>query len=104
MIVQEIKRLKPELIIALGGGCVMDYAKSANVLAFGNKSFNINKKYSSNFCNLLCIPTTAGTGAEITPSAVLYIKKKKTNIEGPAVKPNFFISNQALLGTTMITL
>ena len=90
LIVQKIKKIKPELIVALGGGCVMDYAKSANVLAHGNKSLNVNKKYSSNFCKLLCIPTTAGTGAEITPFAVLYIKKKKTNIEGSAVKPNFF--------------
>ncbi len=90
LIIQKIKKIKPDLIIAIGGGCVMDYAKSANVLALEKKSINLNKKYSSRYCNLICIPTTAGTGAEVTPFAVLYINKKKTNVEGNAVKPNFF--------------
>ena len=66
----------------------MDYAKSANVLAAGN-TLNIKQKFDKRLTSLLCIPTTAGTGAEITPSAVLYVNKK-TNVEGPAVKPNFF--------------
>ena len=89
IIVKKIKKINPTLIIAIGGGCVMDYAKSANVLAADN-TLNIKQKFDKRLTSLLCIPTTAGTGAEITPSAVLYVNKKKTNVEGPAVKPNFF--------------
>ena len=88
-IVKKIKKINPTLIVAIGGGGVMDYAKSANVLA-AEKNFIIKKKFFKRLTTLLCIPTTAGTGAEITPSAVIYVNQKKTNIEGPAVKSNFF--------------
>lgn len=90
-IVSKINKFTPNLIIAIGGGCVMDYAKSANVLAFENKSnVELDKKFNNKFCRLICIPTTAGTGAETTPSAVLYVNNKKTNISGPAVKPDYY--------------
>ena len=86
-----IRKILPDLIIAIGGGCVMDYAKSANVMAKEDrKKINLNKIFKKRLCDLLCIPTTAGTGAEITPGAVLYVNNIKTNINGPAVKPNYF--------------
>ena len=80
-IISNISKFSPTLIIAIGGGCVMDYAKSANVLALENKTnIKLDKKFNYKFCELICIPTTAGTGAETTPSAVLYVNNKKTNI------------------------
>jgi alcohol dehydrogenase len=89
IIVKRIKKLKPSLIIAIGGGCAMDYAKSANVLAL-EKTMNFKKKFNEKFCQLLCIPTTAGTGSETTPFSVLYVNNKKTSVTGPALKANFF--------------
>ena len=41
-------------------------------------------------CKLLAIPTTAGSGAEVTPSAVIYYKNKKYSLEGPEILPDHY--------------
>jgi alcohol dehydrogenase class IV len=97
--ITDLKRLinivlkhKIELIIAIGGGGVLDLAKSANVLTHET---NLEKKIilgiykaSTRFCDLIAIPTTAGSGAEVTTNAVIYIKNNKFSIEDKSVKPN----------------
>ena len=78
-IVKLIKKTKPELIIAAGGGAVIDLAKvSNNLYRVKNRKKIILKslKCNKNFCNLIAIPTTAGSGAEATSNAVIYINKK----------------------------
>ena len=96
-IMTRIKKFSPDLIIAAGGGSVLDYAKIARVLQFEE---NLDKKISNSIYNLkeskaklLAIPTTAGSGAEVTSSAVIYINKIKYSIEGRFIKPNFFFFN-----------
>ena len=76
-----LRKIQPDLIIAIGGGSVIDYAKISNVLTFTNNlkkkiinsSFGKIKKYTK----LLAIPTTAGSGAEVTSNAVIYVNKIK---------------------------
>lgn len=75
---------KIELIIAVGGGGVLDLAKSANVLTYEKNlekkiTFG-NYKATKRFCDLIAIPTTAGSGAEVTTNSVIYIKKNKFSI------------------------
>lgn len=92
-IIHEINKFKPDLIIAIGGGAVLDYAKSANVIYSSenikariiNSSVKIKKK-----CKLLAIPTTAGSGAEVTSGAVIYVGKNKYSIEDKLLKPDYF--------------
>lgn len=94
LLINSIKKIKPDLIIALGGGCVLDYAKVANVFLDDenierniiNSNFNFKKKSAP----LIAIPTTAGSGAEVTPFAVMYIKKLKYSVEHKLVKPDYF--------------
>ena len=89
-----IKKNSPDLIIAVGGGSVLDYAKIANVLTDSNNlhqeiinsSYTVKKKYSK----LVAIPTTAGSGAEVTSNAVIYIDKIKYSVEGDELRPDFF--------------
>ena len=38
---------------------------------------------------LLAIPTTAGSGAEVTANAVIYVNNVKYSIEGELIKPDF---------------
>jgi len=93
-IIDEIKKFTPDLIIAVGGGSVLDYAKIANVLTDNknldeeiiNSSYKIKKK----FAKLVAIPTTAGSGAEVTSNAVIYIDQIKYSVEGQELRPDYF--------------
>ena len=95
-IIKLIKRYSPDLILAIGGGSVLDYAKIANVL-FNSRDL-IEEIYSSTyeikkkFAKLAAIPTTAGSGAEVTSNAVIYINKVKYSVEGDNLRPDFFFS------------
>lgn len=72
----------PDLVVAVGGGHVMDIAKAVNFL--------INKK------PLVAIPTTAGSGAEATPFAVVYKDRVKTSLENPGIVPTYAIVDPSL--------
>jgi alcohol dehydrogenase class IV len=93
-IIDHIKKFTPNLIMAIGGGSVLDYAKIANTLTESknleseivNSTYKIKKK----FAKLVAIPTTAGSGAEVTPNAVIYINQIKYSVEGEQLKPDFF--------------
>jgi alcohol dehydrogenase len=96
-----LKTFKPDLIIAVGGGSVMDLAKCANTLYYIK---NLNKNISlpnliinKKFCALCCIPTTAGSGAEATRHAVIYSNKIKYSIESSYGLPDFIISDSSLI-------
>jgi alcohol dehydrogenase class IV len=80
--------------LLFGGGSVLDYAKVANSLTTDqNLEENIkNSNYSlnGNFSKLLAIPTTAGSGAEVTSNAVIYVDKIKYSVEGENIKTRLF--------------
>ena len=93
-IIYSIKKFSPDLIIAIGGGAVIDYAKIAKVLEIGNNlAFDIKNstyKIKNKNIKLLAVPTTAGTGAEVTPNAVIYINKIKYSVESEKLRPDYF--------------
>lgn len=66
---------KPELIVGIGGGSVMDTAKAAYFL-FGQPSLkladlNLAGKYDlQSKCKLVLVPTTSGTGSESSAGLV----------------------------------
>jgi alcohol dehydrogenase len=103
------EKINPELIIAVGGGCVLDYAKIAS--NFDNNSINEKKVINSDLqknlrkkIKLLAIPTTAGSGAEVTSNAVIYINNKKYSVEGEGIKPDYyFLEPRFLQSTNFIT-
>ena len=93
-IIISLKKFSPDLIIAVGGGSVIDYAKIANSIDIEK---NLEKKIISNsytlkhkLAKLIAIPTTAGSGAEVTANAVIYINKIKYSVESELVKPDYF--------------
>ena len=80
-----------EIIIALGGGSAMDTAKCVAVLM--NNQGNIEdyqggKNFSNSPVPLVCIPTTAGTGSEVTNVSVL--TDSKSNRKIPFVRNELF--------------
>ena len=101
-IIYEIKNFKPDLILAVGGGAVIDYAKIANVVDVRedlkdliiNYSYPFKKKYTK----LAVIPTTAGSGAEVTSNAVIYVDGIKHSFESELLIPdNFFLIPEFLI-------
>lgn len=85
--------IKPDLIVAIGGGCVIDYAKISSVFKIQKnlKKKIINSDYkNSDKVKVLAIPTTAGSGAEVTSNAVMYLDKLKYSVEGPEIKPDYY--------------
>ena len=95
-IIKEIRFFKPDLILAVGGGSVIDYAKISNVVELKNNLKFLIKSYSypykKKFSKLAVIPTTAGSGAEVTSNAVIYLEGKKYSFESEMLIPdNFFL-------------
>jgi alcohol dehydrogenase class IV len=106
-IIAFIKKYSPDLIIAVGGGSVLDYAKIANTLteSINLKDELINSTYRlKKYAKLIAIPTTAGSGAEVTSNAVIYIDKIKYSVEGEQLKPDYFflIPELVLAGSNKI--
>lgn len=61
-------------IVGIGGGSVLDVAKL--VAAFTNSSQRVEDCFGTGFVKakglwLACLPTTAGTGSEVSPNAIL---------------------------------
>ena len=92
-IVKEIKSYKPDLLVAIGGGGVIDYLKIANSVIHLSKIkdiFFLKKNNFKKYKKLIVIPTTAGSGAEVTPGAVLYKNKIKYNFTDRNLIPDKF--------------
>ena len=98
-----VTEFRPDIILAIGGGAVLDLAKLSNVFCTFNFEKNKIKKSAfeikKNFCKLVAIPTTAGSGAEATKHAVLYIDKNKFSIESPFILPDYVIIDPSLIIT-----
>lgn len=96
-----IKKYKPDLILAIGGGSVIDYAKISNVIDVKDNLIELIKNYSypykKKFTKLAVVPTTAGSGAEVTSNAVIYIGNTKYSFESNLLVPDYFFLMPELL-------
>lgn len=74
------KEFKAEIILAVGGGSVIDSAKAIAVLhTHGGRPQDVEGrgKIRTEVTPIVVIPTTAGTGSEVTRSAVITDTKRK---------------------------
>lgn len=72
-----------DFIIAVGGGSVMDTAKLASVLAAGGykvRDLLDHPDIARKEVRTLMIPTTAGTGSEATPNAIVAVPEKELKV------------------------
>lgn len=82
---------KCDLIIAVGGGSVIDMAKL--IIFFKNKKHPYTDHFTSNLksnelIHFIAIPTTSGTGSEVTHFAVVYSDNKKFSIADRGLSAN----------------
>lgn len=97
-----MKENQPDVIVAVGGGTIIDTAKCAAILTWnpgGVEEYLINgKKIVEEGVSLAVIPTTAGTGSEVTPWAVVwdYKNREKYSLSSPLMFPSLAIVDPAL--------
>jgi alcohol dehydrogenase class IV len=80
-----------KVIIAIGGGSVIDMAKLIKYYGF-----------NSGLEKFIVIPTTAGSGSESTHFAVLYKNGKKFSISHPSIKPDIICLNEDFIKTNSL--
>ena len=79
-----LRAFGPDLIVALGGGSAMDCAKAMAYFAKGN-------------ARLVAIPTTSGSGSEVTDFAILTHDRVKHPLIDRRLKPDMAILDSDLL-------
>lgn len=92
-----------DLIIGLGGGSPMDVAKAVRIL-YENPDVDIEDlspmiEISFEKTKLILIPTTSGTGAEVTPAIVLTSKGEGRKV--PTTHPDFG-ANLAIVDPSLV--
>jgi len=91
-------------VVGLGGGSSMDVAKAAAVMATNPGSIRDYEgigKIGQKPAPIIAIPTTAGTGAEVTPFIVItdVARRCKMTIGGPQAIPSVAIVDPSLMAT-----
>lgn len=91
----------PDLVIGIGGGSCLDMAKClALLLTHGGRPQDYYGEYAvpGPLMPLIAIPTTAGTGSEVTPVAVLSDAERslKVGISSPYLIPTVSICDPEL--------
>lgn len=87
---ESIKSHLPSLIVAIGGGMVIDTAKT--IIFHSIQDGRVGSE-------LIAIPTTAGSGSEATPFAVVYNGKQKQSLEENALLPSTVFLDPMLTGS-----
>ncbi len=82
--VELMQKVSPDLLLALGGGSAMDCAKGMRSLSGSKAQF-------------VAIPTTSGTGSEVTSFAILTHEGTKHPLVDAALRPDLAILDDSLL-------
>ena len=93
-----------DMVIAIGGGSIMDCAKGIAFMAVNEGDINdyiFNRKSSDNALPLIVIPTTCGTGSEGNGFGVLTNPETgdKKSLRCNAIVPKVSIVDPAVMGT-----
>ena len=101
-LVDQCKAWGADFIMAVGGGSVMDTAKLASILMtdeYGIKELLDTPTQAKKCIKSLMIPTTAGTGSEATPNAIVAVpeKKLKVGIVNPEMIADFVILDAVMI-------
>jgi alcohol dehydrogenase class IV len=103
--VEHARKAKIDLVIAIGGGSVIDAAKAVAALAPnpGNildylEVVGTGKALPIASIPFIAVPTTAGTGSEVTRNAVLTVTEQrvKVSLRGPTLLPRLAIVDPEL--------
>jgi len=101
-VAKAVKEFNPDVIIAFGGGSVIDAAKAVSVVAsLGGKTSNYfyPKIVKDDITPIIAIPTTCGTGSEVTKYAIITdeVNRRKAVIVGEPLIPKVALVDPSVL-------
>ena len=101
---EKARAFEPDLVVGIGGGSCLDMAKCvALLLRHGGRPQDYYGEYNvpGPVLPLIAVPTTAGTGSEVTPVAVLSDSERslKVGISSPYLIPTASICDPDLTAT-----
>ncbi|MBN2322921.1 MAG: iron-containing alcohol dehydrogenase [Spirochaetes bacterium] len=93
--------IKPDCIVGIGGGSVIDTAKAASIIVTNGgavKDYWGGRKFVNPSIPYIAVPTTAGTGAEVTKNAVITSADKsyKKSIRSELMIPDIALVDPSL--------
>lgn len=100
-VLTKARTIQPEAVVGVGGGSVMDMAKLVATQLNNTQSLEeivgINKLQGRDLL-LICLPTTSGTGSEVSPNAILLDDKddQKKGIISPFLVPDIVYADPLL--------
>ncbi len=87
-------------LISVGGGSPMDTAKAVKALLLAGDMEAVKaSRLPEGKLPHIAIPATAGTGAEATPFAVMYVDRQKLSLDHPSLLPEAILLDGSLLAT-----
>jgi alcohol dehydrogenase class IV len=98
------RALRPSIVVAVGGGSVLDAGKGVALLVANPGScadYEGSNKFARPAAPLIAIPTTCGTGSEVTWVSVLSHadQRRKISVKGDGLFPDWAIVDSDLLKT-----
>ena len=99
--VEEYANYKPDMVVGVGGGSCMDMAKCVAVLLQHGGSLRDyygENKIPGPVAPVIAVPTTSGTGSEVTPVAVIADTERgvKVGISSPYLIPRVAVCDPEL--------
>lgn len=82
-VIDAFRESNADLIVAVGGGSVMDIAKLASITADGSCTVRDqlkNPRIGKKTVTTVMIPTTAGTGSEATPNSIVAVPEEQLKV------------------------
>ena len=103
-IASQIKQIKPDFIIGIGGGSPLDAGKALALLATNDgkiEDYEGKEKYKNDPLPFVAVPTTCGTGSEVTwVSVITDVQRKiKISVKGPKLYPALSVVDPDLIKT-----
>ena len=103
-----IEEARPEFVLAVGGGSTIDLAKAGRLLTPSPRALcyalqGHRGAFRTDPPNLVAVPTTAGTGSEITPFATLYHQGRKVSVDRSECRPDLAVLDGMLLRNSPMT-
>jgi len=108
--VEVLRRMRPDVLIAVGGGSVLDAAKAMRLfyespqVTVAELSFpflDARKRVArwprtAHGLRLVAIPTTSGTGSEVSPASVISVGDRKVTLVDYSLVPDMAIIDPTL--------